>query len=128
MVMRMQQAVVSMYEGGEQLRLTGPLSEWLFASKFWSDFNANHGTMFDQFEEDEADVLVVGAIVDALDEKMRALRKQEGHDVEFAYRWTSEHKPLTTSVPKELLLSELMTFRDFLAGAVAKNCAVTFAL
>jgi len=117
-----------MNEGGEQLRLSGALSEWLFASKFWSDFNASHGTMFDQFEEDEAEVLVVRSVVEELERRVRALRELDEYDVEFVYRWTSEHKPLTTSVPRELLLSELATFRDFLAGAVANDCAVTFAL
>lgn len=124
----MQRSLVSMNEGGEQLRLSGPLSEWLFASKFWSDVNAKQGTMFDQFEEDEAEVLVVRAVVEELERRARTLRELDVYDVEFVYRWTSEHMPLTTSVPRELLLSEVVTFRDFLADAVAKNCPVTFAL
>lgn len=126
--MRMQESLVSMDEGAAQLRLSGPLSEWLFSSKFWSDFNAKHGTMFDQFEEDEADVTVVNAVVEALDGRIRALRELDACNVEFVYRWASEHKPLSTSVPRELLLSELARFRDFLVDAVAKNRCVTFSL
>lgn len=126
--MRMQESLVSVDEGSGQLRLSGPLSEWLFSSKFWSDFNAKHGTMFDQFEEDEADVAVVKAVVEALDERECALQELSERNVEFVYRWTPDHEPVTTSVSRELLLSELVTFRDFLVGAVAKNRSVTFSL
>lgn len=126
--MRMQESLVSIDGGAGQLRLSGPLSEWLFSSKFWSDFNTKHGTMFDQFEEDEADVVIVKAVVEALDAKMCALEELDERNVEFVYRWTHEHEPLTISVPSESLLSELVTFRDFLVGAVAKNRLVTFAL
>lgn len=126
--MRMQESMVSMGDGMAKLRLSGLLSEWLFASKFWSDFNAKHGTMFDQFEEDDADVPVVKEIVEALDERMRALRELDKGNVEFVYRWTSEHKPLKTSVPRELLQSDLAVLRDFLVDAVAKNRRVTFSL
>jgi hypothetical protein len=124
----MQQSLVSIDEGTTQLRLSGPLSEWLFSSKFWSDFNAKHGTMFDQFEEDDADMPVVKAIVEALDERIRALQELDECNVEFVYRWTSEHEPLTTSVPRELLQSDMAMLRDFLVDAVAKNRCVTFSL
>ncbi|SMF26600.1 hypothetical protein SAMN06295900_104427 [Trinickia caryophylli] len=126
--MQMQQSLVSMNKGLGQLRLSGPLSEWLFASKFWSDLNAKQGTMFDQFEEDEADVPIIRVVVEELERRVRALRELGEHDVEFVYRWTAEHKPLTTSVPRESLLSEVVMLRDFLADAVAQNCPVTFAL
>ena len=126
--MRMQESLVSMDDGAVQLRLSGPLSEWLFSSKFWSDFNAKHGTIFDQFEEDEADVTVVNAVVETLDDRMSALRDLDTNNVEFVYRWTSEHMPLKASVSRELLLSELARFRDFLVDTVAKNRSVTFSL
>ncbi|SDG97891.1 hypothetical protein SAMN04487926_101493 [Paraburkholderia steynii] len=126
--MRMQESVVSVDEGAGHLRLSGPLSEWLFSSKFWSDFNAKHGTMFDQFEEDEADVTVVKAVVEALDERACALRELSERNVEFVYRWTPDHKPVTTSMPRDSLLSELVAFRDFLVGAVVENRCVTFSL
>lgn len=126
--MRMQESLVTMDDNEQQLRLSGLLSEWLFSSKFWSDINAKHGTMFDQFEEDSADVAIVNAIVDALEERIRALGKLDKCDVEFTYRWTAERKPLKASISRELLLSELTTFRDFLHEAAAKSCCVTFSL
>ncbi|MGS0895296.1 hypothetical protein ACVBGC_22600 [Burkholderia stagnalis] len=126
--MRMQESLVSMDDGTVQLRLSGPLSEWLFSSKFWSDFNAKHGTVFDQFEEDEADVTVINAVIENLDDGMSALRDLDTDNVEFVYRWTSEREPLKASVSRELLLSELAGFRDFLVDAAAKNRGVTFSL
>lgn len=126
--MRMQESLVSMDDGAVALRLSGPLSEWLFSSKFWSDFNVRHGTMFDQFEEDEADVTVVNAVIEALDGRMSALQDLDTDNVEFVYRWTSEHEPLKASVSRESLMSELARFRDFLVDAVAKNRGVTFSL
>lgn len=126
--MRMQESLVSIDEGAVALRLSGPLSEWLFSLRFWFDFNAKHGTMFDQFEEDEADVGVVKAIIESLDEKMSVLQGLDMDDVEVVYRWTSEHEPIKAIVSKELLLSELTKFRDFLVDAVAKNRDVTFSL
>jgi hypothetical protein len=125
-------AVVS-HEDGEGdhssvFRLSGPLSEWLFSSKFWAHFNARHGTMFDQYEEDEATVPVVKAIAGALDERIRALQGYDESDVEFVYRWTSEHAPLTTGIPRELLLSELVRFRDFLIDAAVKDLCLSFSL
>jgi hypothetical protein len=62
------------------LRLPGPLSEWLFSSKFWALFNAS--TMFDQYEEDEAAVPVIEAVAEALDEQIRALQGGNEPDVE----------------------------------------------
>lgn len=73
--MRMQESLVSVGDGASQLRLSGLLSEWLFSSRFWSNFNARHGTMFDQYEEDDADVSTVAAVVEALDERIHALRE-----------------------------------------------------
>jgi hypothetical protein len=127
-VIRMQESVVSMDEGTNKLCLSGQLSEWLFSSGFWSDFNAEHGTMFDQFEEDEAKILTVKAIVKALNERIQALQGLDECSIEFVYRWTAEHKPLTTSVPRDLLLLELITLKNFLVDAVTKNCSVTFSL
>lgn len=126
--MRMQESLVSMDDGAIVLRLSGPFSEWLFSLRFWSDFNAKHGTMFDQFEEDEADIGIVNAVIESLDEKARALQSLDIDNVEFIYRWTSEREPIKAIVSRELLLSELMKFRDFLVVAVAENREVTFSL
>ena len=126
--MRMQESLVSIDEGAVELRLSGPLSEWLFSLRFWSDFNAKHGTMFDQFEEDEASVVVVKAVIESLDVKMSALQSLGADNVEFVYRWTSENEPIKTILSRHALLSELTKFREFLVDAVAKNRDVTFSL
>ncbi|MBB6183952.1 hypothetical protein [Oleiagrimonas soli] len=120
--------MASMKNEGGKIHLSGPLSEWLFSSKFWFDFNARHGTMFDQFEEDDADVPIVNAIVEALDVKVSFLQNLGVSDIEFVYRWTPEQGFLKISVPRESLLSELVRFRDFLVDAAAKNHCVTLSL
>jgi hypothetical protein len=114
--------------GADNLRLSGLLSEWLFSSKFWSNFNAEHGTMFDQFEEDVADTSVIKAVIDTLEKRMRILQEMDGCDIEFTYRWTSEKTPIRKSVSRESLLSELVIFRDFLSSAITKNQGVVFSL
>jgi len=121
----MQESLVSVNNGTNQLRLSGGLSEWLFSSKFWSNFNAQHGTMFDQFEEDEVNASTAKAIIEALNKGVRSLEEQDKNNIEFVYRWTPDHKPLTTSIPKKLLLSELIAFREFLADAVARDYDIT---
>lgn len=126
--MRMQESTVSVDDGAGQLRLSGSLSEWLFSSKFWSGFNAQYSTIFDQFEEDEADVPIVKAVAEALDVRMRALRKLDESRIDFVYRRTPERSPLTTSIRKETLLSELEIFRDFLIDAASKGNRVSFSL
>jgi filamentous hemagglutinin len=104
------------------------VSEWLFSLRFWSDFNAKHGTMFDQFEEDEADLVIVKAVIESLDEKARALQSLDIDNVEFIYRWTSEYEPIKARVSRDLLLSEITKFREFLLVAVSENRDVIFSL
>ena len=126
--MRMQKSLLLVEDEGGQLSLSGSLSEWLFASKFWSDFDVKYSTMFDQYEEDEVDVPIVKAIIDALGERVEAFRELDASDVEFVYRWTAERKPLRTNVSRIALESELAALRDFLGEAVAKNRSLVFSL
>ena len=126
--MLMHESLASTSEGTNRIHLSGLLSEWLFSSKFWSNFNAKHGTMFDQFEEDEADIKTVKAIVNAIHEVIDNLDKSEEHNIEFTYRWTVEHKPLKASIQKESLMSELAIFYDFLVDAVTKKQCIIFSL
>ncbi|GAB1846770.1 hypothetical protein MyNCGM683_16040 [Achromobacter xylosoxidans] len=133
--MKMQESQVSVlsheYAEGEPpsvFRLSGALSEWLFSSKFWANFNAKHGTMFDQYEEDEAPVPIINAIVEALDERIRVLQGQDEPSIEFVFRWTSENTPITMCVPRNLLISELIGFRNFLIEAAVNNLCVCFSL
>ena len=133
--MKMQESLVNVVlrEGeGENIssvfRLSGVLSEWLFSSKFWSDFNERHGTMFDQYEEDEAKAPIVKALAEALEEKIAALQSNDAINIEFVYGWTSERAPLTTSISRVQLLSELAEFHDFLVASVGKNLLLSFSL
>lgn len=124
----MQKSIVSINGETAQLRLSGLFSEWLFSSKFWAEFNEKNGTMFDQFEEDEADIFVINAIVAALDRRVSDLQKSNCHNVEFIYRWTSDKQPIKKIVPTDSLLSELLLLRAFLVDVISKNKSVTFVL
>ena len=125
--MFLQESVISVDEKN-YMRLSGPLSVWLHTSCFWLDFNARHGTIFDQFEEDEADMSMVKAIIEALDDRICVLHKLSEDYVEFVFSWDAEYKSMSMRLPKNFLLSELVVFRDFLNDVVAKNCCVLFSL
>jgi hypothetical protein len=109
-------------------RLSGELSEWLFSSRFWSDFNTKHGTMFDQYEEDDVSTSEINALVEALNEKVCALQESNVREIEFVYRWTSDQLPLIARVPKENLISELVAFRNFLVTFPVTNVRLSFSL
>ncbi|MEN4922756.1 hypothetical protein ABE485_29070 [Achromobacter spanius] len=126
--MKMQQSVFWVDKSGMKFHLSSPVSEWLFSSKFWSDVNSKQGTMFDQYEEDEADVPMVSAVIDALDQRVRGLRELNVRDLEFIYRWTEERIPVRSWISKDVLLCELGSLRDFLANAATENCGVVFSL
>lgn len=126
--MKMQRSVFLVEEGGAKCSLSGLVSEWLFSSKFWSEVNAKCGTMFDQYEEDEADVSMVGAVIAALDKRIQSLRFLAVQDVEFISSWTEGCVPVRSCVSKDVVLSELLALRGFLMDATAKNSSVVFSL
>ncbi|TGN95789.1 hypothetical protein [Burkholderia sp. USMB20] len=127
-VMRMHESRVSIADGSSELRLSGTLSEWLFSSNFWSNFNAKNGTTFDQFEEDEVDVSIVSEVIEALEVRIHELQRNGNCNIEFVYRWTAEKQPLTIKVLAETLILELESFRGFLGAALNKNIGVIFSL
>lgn len=122
----MKKSRVLMNDGSDQLCLSGLLSEWLFSSGFWSDFNARNGTIFDQYEEDDVDGSTAGAVVDAIEKRILLLEMLKDDEIEFIYRWTAEKIPITAHAKRELLISELTGLRDFLAHAVEGGSQITF--
>ena len=109
-------------------QLSGVLSEWLFAIRFWREFNTAHGTMFDQFEEDEVDASIVKLVSTALAKQIAALRSTDMQSVEFVYRRRQDGQPLTADTPKAALLSELTALHDFLNSAAEQNLTLIFDL
>ncbi|WP_347557347.1 hypothetical protein [Robbsia sp. KACC 23696] len=111
-----------------EFELSGILSEWLFATNFWREFNAGHGTMFDQFEEDEVDAAIVKSVSAALEMQIEALRLSDTQSVEFVYRRLQDGQSLTANTSKSDLLSELVALDAFLKTAAQQNPTMAFAL
>ncbi|WP_155648668.1 hypothetical protein [Burkholderia pseudomultivorans] len=99
------------------IRLSGVLSEWLFASKFWAQINMRCGTIFDQYEEDEACEDVVGIIYADLAKRIQDLTGKVG-EIEFVHGWDVNGVPLTARINSLDLIRQIEEFRDFLEIAL----------
>lgn len=115
---------------GEQptFKLSGHLSEWLFSSRFWQDFNTRHGTFFDQFEEDEVGSEVVEKIAAAMDDRIEELARNDNPIVEFVYRQLADGTALTASIAKADLADELFRLRSFLRGQAQRGATLILSL
>ncbi|WP_313701071.1 hypothetical protein [Achromobacter sp.] len=111
-----------------KLTLSGLVSEWLFSSGFWKNINAIQGTIFDQYEEDEADVSTLEVVINALEKHILGLRALRAQTVEFVSGWTQDRVAIRACVSKDLALSELIDLRRFLIKAVANKSKVIFSL
>jgi hypothetical protein len=111
-----------------EFQLSGVLSEWLFATNFWREFNAGHGTMFDQFEGDEVDATIVRSVSAALEKRIAALDLSDTQSVEFIYRRLQGGQFLTASASKSNLLSELTALHTFLKTAAQQSLTMEFDL
>ncbi|WP_159463106.1 hypothetical protein [Caballeronia ptereochthonis] len=108
--------------------LSGNLSEWLFSVGFWRSFNLRHGTMFDQFEEDEADTKTVSAVATAFANLIRSIEAKQPETIQFVYRHLSDGTTISATVEKAELLTEIRSMHDFLVHAVEMKSTLTFAL
>lgn len=111
-----------------QFEMSGVLSEWLFSTGFWRKFNAENGTMFDQFEEDEADATVVLKVATALSAVVTSVESCEQHVLEFVFRRLPDGSAITASVTKENLLEELKSLRKFLEASADRKFTLLFSL
>ena len=129
--MKLKESSVSVGSNGgasQTLRLSGLLSEWLFATGFWSEVNAICGTMFDQYEEDSASSEVLNVIAQRVDQRVKALRDVAEPTVEFVHGWNADWTPLKATAKTEAFVSELMRLRNFLQEAVAKKAVAELSL
>jgi hypothetical protein len=108
--------------------MSGVLSEWLFSIGFWREFNSEHGTMFDQFEEDEASTIVVRDIVSALAGLIASIERGERHVTGFTYRRLPDGTAITANATKESLLEELKSLCQFLEESVGRQSTLLFSL
>ena len=108
--------------------LDGAVSEWLFASGFWKRINSSLGTMFDQFEEDEAEPTVLLQIASELEFCVRSLHSQSGDTVCFVCGWSPSGDVGTVEVQRKDLVSQLVMLRSLLASAAANREVLEFSL
>lgn len=108
--------------------LDGVASEWLFVSKFWKKTNALLGTMFGQFEEDEAEPATLGRIARELDDEICELEGREDETISFVYRWTPHGEVDVLETPRATLISQLAAARDFLFSAAENGELVELSL
>jgi hypothetical protein len=94
--------------------LSGVVSEWLFASMFWSEFNEKNGTIFDIYEEDDASPMVCIKLSLALGKRIATLLNSTENDISFVFRWCENGEPIWCNVQKDVLVKELSAFRDCL--------------
>ncbi|WP_322011762.1 hypothetical protein [Paraburkholderia sp. J12] len=106
-----------------EFRLSGALSEWLFATHFWRDFNSSHGTMFDQFEEDEVGQNVLKEIAASINVRIDQLRSGHEQSIEFVYRRLRDGSPVTATVTRSDVIEELTKLHGFLLD-VSRKCTV----
>lgn len=113
---------------GAEFRLSGVLSEWLFATHFWRDFNSSQGTMFDQFEEDEVGQDVAKKIAVSISGRIDQLRSSHSQSIEFVYRRLRDGSPITATVDKIEAIEELIKLHQFLVDASEKCAVISFNL
>ncbi|MBR8330361.1 hypothetical protein KDW69_01725 [Burkholderia ambifaria] len=109
------------------ITLSGLFSEWLFASKFWAQINAHCGTIFDQYEEDEAGEDVVAIISAELAKRIQDLSGTRG-EIEFVHGWDVNHTPLVARINAVDLVREIAEFREFLDIALKRHVGVYVSL
>jgi hypothetical protein len=114
--------------GSLHFEMPGVVSEWLFSTGFWARFNAQNGTIFDQFEEDEADVAVVTQVASALLAEVTSVETCKQQIVEFAFRRLPDGSAVTASITKENLLEELKSLHRFLQAAAEQKLTLLFSL
>jgi len=108
--------------------LDGAVSEWLFASGFWNRINNSLGTMFGQFEENEAESTVLLQIASELESCVRALQSQCEDTVCFVCGWSPAGDAHTVKVQRTDLVSQLVMLRSLLASAAANRDVLEFSL
>lgn len=101
--------------------LDGIASEWLFVSGFWYRVNSSLGTIYDQFEEDEAEPAALSQIACELAHQICELEGREEEMISFIYRWTPQGETYTLEMQRADLISKLVEMRDFFNSAAASG-------
>ena len=112
----------------DSIRLTGEASEWLFSTGFWNDVNDANGTIFDQYEEDDANVAVLISIVDILSRLIVSVSNSINEEFNFTYGFDKNKKRLYLKVKKSDILVELAKFKYICEEAIRMGKTLIFYL
>jgi hypothetical protein len=108
--------------------LEGITSEWLFASGFWKRINQLMGTVFDQFEEDEAEPVILNRIACEMEYHIRELEARPDETIRFVCGWSGTGEPHTIETPRVALISQLASLQCFLASTAADGFTLELSL
>lgn len=108
--------------------LDGIASEWLFAVGFWNRINRSIGTIFDQYEEDEAAPAALYRIAEQLLCAIRELEACDEETIQFRCGWLGTGEPHILETPRTDLISQLVSLQSFLALAAASGITLELSL
>ncbi|GLZ16841.1 hypothetical protein Bpla01_03710 [Burkholderia plantarii] len=94
--------------------MEGAASEWLFASGFWTRVNRLMGTMYDQYEEDEASPATLEQIASRMRCQIRELEMGDEEMIRFTCGWFSTGAACVLETPRAVLVSQLILLQSFL--------------
>jgi hypothetical protein len=118
-------------EGGPEqvlFQISGVLSEWLFATNFWQNFNKKYGTMFDQFEEDDANPKTLELISESLIAEIEKLGLMKENQIRFIYRWGLNGEKDVAIAPRSSLQEELRAIRKIFNTAADQGQTLSLSL
>ncbi|MBB3262198.1 hypothetical protein F4827_007053 [Paraburkholderia bannensis] len=108
--------------------LDGIASEWLFASGFWTRINRLMGTMYDQYEEDEAAPANLDQIAAQMCCEIRELEAREEEMIRFRCGWFSTGEAHTLETPRATLVAQLVSLQSFLERMAASGTTLELSL
>jgi hypothetical protein len=110
----------------DRLVLLPEISEWLFASGFWKKVKSELGTIFDQYEEDEAPPAILRSFLPFLQEEIERVRELDECLIESDRGWDAESGSLKAQVGRAELLAELARLHELVDSACDQGRTLVF--
>jgi hypothetical protein len=91
----------------KELSLFPEVSEWLFFTKFWDEFNQNHGTFFGQYEEELLLKNLASNLAKELGDLSLDLQEKSEGEFKFCYAWNGKEEQFYCSINSETIALEI---------------------
>lgn len=91
----------------KELTLLEGVSEWLFYTKFWEEFNQKHKTLFQQYEEEVLTLNLMTDMVTSLSDLITEVDQQSESNIQFRYGWNELKEELICIIEKGKIIDEL---------------------